>query len=196
MRLSWKTIAATAVLVVGVVASVAVAATPKSSSGKGGAARLRVARPDPQQHGAALAKALGVTDAQLQSALTAVRDKLGPPPRPGSGRPSKSDMEKRCNQATDALASELNLSGDKVRASIKSVAKDDVAAAVKAGRLSQDEANTILDRIDSAACLPAFGPPGGPHGGPGCGRPPAVQNNQSGTRGSGLPASPPIGAPA
>ena len=195
MRFSWKAIAVTAALVVGLAASVAVAATPKSGNGKNGTARLRVAPVDPQQHLSALAKELGVTDAQLQSALDAVRDKLGPPPRPGSGRPSRATIEKRCNELTDTLASELNLSGDTVRAAIKTVAKDEIAAAVKAGRLSQQQANKILDQINSADCLPPFGPPG--LGGPGCGPPPAVQNNnQSGTQGSGLLAVPLSGAPA
>jgi hypothetical protein len=195
VKISWKTVAATAVLTAGLAASVAVAATPKSSNGNSGTARMRAAPADPQQHLAALAKELKVTDAQLQSALNAVRDKLGPPPRPGSGRPSRSTLEKRCNEFTDTLASELSLSGDTVRAAIKSVAKDEVQAAVQAGRLTQAQADQILSRINSADCLPPFGPRGA--GGPGCGPPPAVQNNtQSGAQGNGLPSYTPSGAPA
>jgi hypothetical protein len=195
VKISWKTVAATAVLAAGLAASVAVAATPKSGHRKSPSARIRVAPADPQQHLSALAKELNVTDAQLQSALNAARDKLGPPPRPGSGRPSRSALEKRCNEFTDTLASELSLSGDTVRAAIKSVAKDEVQSAVQAGRLTQAQADQILTRINSADCLPPFGPPG-----PGChghGPPPAVQNNdQSGAQGNGLPSYTPSGAPA
>jgi hypothetical protein len=74
-------------------------------------------------------------------------------------------MEATCTKFTDALAKELGKTGDEVRSAMKAVAKDRLAAAVKAGRLTQAQADEIEKRIDSSACSPLG--PGGPafHGG-------------------------------
>lgn len=72
------------------------------------------------------------------------------------------------------LASRLNTSTDAVTAALKNAAKDAVADQVKAGKLTQAQADQIDQRIDSGqGGVPGFGfgpgpgGPGGPHGGPG-----------------------------
>jgi hypothetical protein len=135
----------------------------------------------PGEHLATLADELGVSEDKLRDALDAVRADLAPPERPRRGRrPSRAQMEKRCNEFTDALAKELGKSGDEVRNGIKSAAKKGVEEAVDDGRLTRSQANRILERLDDAACLPAFGLH---HGGPGCGGP-------GGHRGPGGPGGP------
>jgi hypothetical protein len=191
VRLSRKWIGPLAALAIVVGASMAIAAP--SNSGKAGTAgksrgaarmSIRVQGPDPAKQLSALAGELGVTPSELRKALDAVHERLGPPPRPDR-RPSRSDMEKRCTTETDALATELNLDGDKVRAAIKTVAKQGIEDAVKAGRLSRSQADRMESRIDSAACLPPLGP--GMHGGPGCGPPPGAPGARNGSSDGGAP---------
>ena len=100
-----------------------------------------------------------MSEAKLRDALEAVREDLAPPraPAPGRSRPTRAQMEKRCNEFTDALAKELGKSGDDVRAAIKAAAKKEIEEAVDAERLTRSQADRILSRIDDAACLPAFG---------------------------------------
>jgi hypothetical protein len=118
-------------------------------------------RGDPGEHLAAFAKELGVSTSKLQAALDAVRQKLGPPKPPnGTQPPTRAEMEQRCTDLTNALASELGKTGDEVRAAAKAVAKADIASAVKAKRLTQAQADQILKRIDAAKCLPPLGGPG------------------------------------
>jgi len=197
VRLSRKWIGPLAALAIVVGASMAIAAPSNSGkAGKAGKARgaaraLRAHGPDPAKQLSALAGELGVTSSELRSALDAAHQKLGPPARP-SRRPSRSDMEKRCTTETDALANELNLDGDKVRAAIKTVAKQGIEDAVKAGRLSRSRADRMESRIDSATCLPPLGP--FMHRGPGCGPPPGMNGNGSRNGSSDSPGPPAGGA--
>lgn len=217
MRPGWKWAAAVSVLVLGIVVSVSGAATSgsKRDGGSGSSTqrsgeRLRAPAP-PGEHLATLAGELDVSQEKLQDALEAVRQDIAPPQRPRRGqRPSRAQMERRCNQFTDALAKELGKSGDDVRAAIKSAAKKGVEEAVDDGRLTRSQADRILSRLDDAACLPAFGFHG--RGGPGCGGPgggpggpggpgghferPMAPPGDSGSEGSSTVAPAPSGAPA
>ena len=155
-------------LAIAATASVAIAAT----SGNGGndrkgrdSHRLRLAIPPPGEHLSALADKLGVSTSRLRDALDATRGDR--PPRPPADR---QEMEQRCKDKTDALGSKLGKSGDEVRAAFKAVIKDDIEAAVDAGRLTRARADRILERINAAECLPPlFGHHGfrGPCGPPG-----------------------------
>jgi hypothetical protein len=205
--------AALSVLVLGIVVSVSGAATSGSKRDGGGGTSssrgekiLRVGPPG--EHLSTLADELGVTEDKLRDALGAVRQDLAPPRRPRRGeRPTRAQMEKRCNEFTDALAKELDKSGDDVRAAFKAAAKKKVEEAVDADRLTRSQADRILSRIDDAACLPGFGFHG--PGGPGCGGPggpggpdgagrfehPAPPPGESGSRGSSSVAPAPPAAP-
>jgi len=198
MNSFWKKVAALCLAAAAIAASVAIATAATGGSGKssaGGSAKgsagvFRAAVPGgPDEHLSALAKELGVSSSDLRDALDSVRQKLGPPKRP-SGPPSRAGFEKRCNEITDALASKLGKSGDEVRSAIKKVAKADIEDAVKAGRLTRDQADKILAHTDSAPCLPLFGPHGGGH----CGPPPGARRG-SGSGDTVMPAPPP-GGPA
>lgn len=209
MRPGWKWVAAMAVLVLGIVVSVSGAAT--SGSQRDGGSSDRSQRSEGRLHApgppgerlATLAEELGVSQDKLENALAAVREDLVPREHPRRGqRPSRAQMERRCNQFTDALAKELGKSGDEVRDAIKSAAKKDIEQAVDDGRLTRSQANRILERLDDAACLPAFGL----HGGPGCGGPggpggrserhmgPPAQSGSGSDSSTVVPA--PMGAPA
>jgi hypothetical protein len=214
MRPGWKWVAAMCVLVLGIAVSVSGAATSGSKRDGGGSGssqtqkRLRGPIGPPGEHLATLAGELGVSEDKLQDALEAVRQDLAPPRRPRRGqRPTKAQMEKRCNEFTDALAKELDKSGDDVRAAIKSAAKKDIEEAVDADRLTRSQADRILSRLDDAACVPAFGFQG--RGGPGCGGPGGGPGHgpggpggrmgppgESGSQGSSGVAPAPMGAPA
>jgi hypothetical protein len=219
MKPGWKWVAAMAVLVLGIVVSVSGAATSGSKRDDGGSSSsrggmtLRAPAPPPGDHLKTLADELGVSQAKLRDALEAVRQDLAPPQRPRRGqRPARAQMEKRCNEFTDALAKELGKSGDDVRAAIKSAAKKHIQEEVDEGHLTQSQADRILSKIDDAACLPAFGfgpgpgpggpGCGGPHGGPGRGDfpgpPPGDSGSQGsqGSQGSSIVVPAPAGAPA
>jgi hypothetical protein len=158
------------------------------------------------RHLSALAEKLGVSTDKLRDAFRAVRDELGPPRRLRRGqRPSREQLERRCVELTNALASELGKSGDEVRAAIKSVIKDKIKAAVQEGRLTQEEADRMTARIDAAECLPpgpvvhgCGGPPGGPGGRFGPPGPPNGGDDRGGTQRRGsfeetMPAPPLLG---
>ena len=143
-----------------------------------------------------------MSEAKLRDALDAVRQDLEPPARPRRGqRPSQAQMEKRCNEFTDALAKQLDKSGDEVRTAIKAAAKKDIEKAVTDGDLTRSQADRILSRIDDAACLPAFGGHGRPRrlrwadrgGRPGRSSPPGTSSWRSGSRGSSSVAPAPTG---
>jgi hypothetical protein len=184
MTRTWKMLAVACVIAIAA-ASIAVAApgSGSSSSSKSSSSakskskstarsfRDRHGPGDPREDLSALAKQLGVTDAKLRSALEAVRSTIKPPSRPLTQPPTQAQMDQRCNDLTDALGKELGKSGDDVRAAIKQVAKDRLAAEVKAGRLTSAQADRIRQDIDSHSCMPIAGGPIGPggHGGPGCG---------------------------
>ena len=103
----------------------------------------------------------------LRNALDAVRNDIKPPGP--TQPPTRQQLEAACTNFTDALAKELGKTGDEVRTAMKDVAKDRLAAAVKAGRLTEAQANTIRQRIDSSPCAPIG--PGGPGFHHGCGGP-------------------------
>jgi hypothetical protein len=213
MRPGWKWMAAMSVLVLGIVVSVSGAATSGSkrdsgdTSGTRSEKRLHVVGP-PGEHLSTLADELGVTEDKLRDALEAVRPDVKPPQRPRTdGPPTRAQMEKRCNELTDALAKELGKSGDDVRAAMKTAAKKEIEEAVDAKRLTRSQADKILSQIDDAACAPKFGlhirgghgcgGPGGPDGPGERGRfehpapPPG-----SGSEGSSTVAPAPLGAAA
>lgn len=176
----WRWTAVIAVLVLGIVGSIAVAAPKGGGSGSSSDDTTTERQRDtfrfeargPGRHLSDLAKELGVTPAKLREAIAAVREDLGPPERPQNGeRPSRADIEKRCTELTDTLASKLDKSGDEVRAAIKTVLKKKLEAAVDANRLTRAQADRMMKRIDDAACVAPLGGHGrgGCHGGPGKG---------------------------
>jgi hypothetical protein len=188
MRISWKWVAANCAVLIAVAASVAIAAPSgggtSSSSSSDGARRssdgtFEIRREGPGKHLSALAKKLGVSEAKLREAFANVKENLDPPPRPDRGNPpSRADLEKLCNELTDALAKELGKSGDQVRDAAKAVLKDEIEAAVDDKRLTRAQA----DRIKHG-CGP--GPGNGP-GGPG------PRGDENGN-GAAFPAPPPDG---
>jgi hypothetical protein len=205
-----------AVLVVGIVVSVSGAATSGSKSDGGGTDADRSERPrlqlradgpgPPGRHLEALADELGVSEEKLRDAFEAVHEDLRPPQRPERLRPpTRAEMEKRCNELTDALGKELGKSGDEVRDAMKAAAKKEIEEAVDDGHLTRAQADRILSKIDDAACGPVFafkagGPGCGPDG-PG-GRPGHFKHRlpppdgESGSQGSSIVIPAPMGAPA
>jgi hypothetical protein len=214
MRPGWKWVAAMAVLVLGIVVSVSGAATSGSSGDGGGsgtdrgerALKLRSDGPGPPgRHLETLAEELGVSEEKLRDALEAVREDLRPPQRPERLRPpSRAELEKRCNEFTDALGKELGKSGDEVRDAMKAAAKKEIEEAVDDGHLTRSQADRILSRIDDAACGPVFafkagGPgcgPDGPGGRPGHFKHRLPRPDDSGSEGSSVVIPAPMGAPA
>ena len=89
----------------------------------------------------ALAEELGITPEKLREAMIAAR-------------------EARCTELTNAFAERLGKPGDEVRAAIRELASEKLDAAVKTGRLSEERAARIRERIASSAC---FGLPLGHH---------------------------------
>jgi hypothetical protein len=164
MKFSWKVASVIAVLALGIIGSLAVAAPKdegdaKRSDAKRSDIRFGIALPGSRKHLSDLAKELGVSTNQLRDALDSLRDELGPPKLPDREEiPSRAQIERRCNEATDALAKKLNKTGDEVRSAIKAVVKAQIEEAADAGRLSRARADRMSARIDSAGCLPLFGP--------------------------------------
>jgi membrane-associated protease RseP (regulator of RpoE activity) len=64
-----------------------------------------------------------------------------------------------CDQYLQSLATHLNTTVDNLKAAGKAAAKDMVAQALKDGKLTQDQANTLNQRIDQANgnCFGGFG---------------------------------------
>ena len=89
----------------------------------------------------ALAEELGITVEKLRAAMKAARDR-------------------RCTELTDTFAAKLGKSGDEVRAAIRELAGEKLDAAVKRGRISEERAARIRERIASSPC---FGLPLGHH---------------------------------
>ena len=106
------------------------------------------------------------------------RDDYGPPPWVRGGTrhfrgPSSKEMRDRRKKFESELADELGVSQDKVHQAFHNLMKKHLDQAVKDGRLTQKQADKILECHDTGNCdgMP-FGP-GGPHGGgpPGGGPP-------------------------
>jgi hypothetical protein len=194
----WRWAAVIAVLVLGIVGSIATAAPGGGGGARSSNDRTVFRAGGPAGQPADLAKELGVTTSKLRDALDAVRSDLGPPePPPSGGRPSNADLEKRCNQVTDALAAKLDTSGDKVRAAIKTVIKNRIEADVDANRITRAQADKMIARIDNAACLPPILPiqlRGGCMGSPGHGRPGFAPLPGDSERPVAPPAPPPLSA--
>jgi hypothetical protein len=188
-------------IAVAVGATIAVAADGGGQEGRSEAgARLgflaKGGGPPFAQRLSALAKELGVSTGELRRALREVRDSVDPPEEP-----SREGFQRHCTALTDALAKELGKDGDDVRAAIKATFRASIEQAVDAGRLSEERAKRILDRIESAECLPppligAFvhgcveraGRPGERHRG-GVMRAPRPPDGESGFE---LPVPPPV----
>jgi hypothetical protein len=125
---------------------------------------------------AALAKQLGVTTAQLDTARTAARDavdaKYGQPdhtqPRSAIGPTAaeQAEMKARHTLFESTLATKLGVSVEKLRAAEVAVEKTQLDAAVTAGRMTQTEADAILKAIQNGE-RPAFGGRGPGGRGPG-----------------------------
>jgi hypothetical protein len=177
MKRLWRWGGICAVLIAVTAASVAIGAPSGGgdSDTKSRSDHWRGNGPPPRAPGfgrqlSGLADQLGVSESKLRAALASIREDL-PRPRRGSFPPSRAEVEKRCTDLTDALGAKLGKSGDEVRAAMKAVVKADIEKAVDAKRLTRAEADKMLDRIDSAKCLPPLGPPvpfGALHP-PGCG---------------------------
>jgi hypothetical protein len=186
----WRKVAALCIAAAAIAASVAIAA---AATGGNGNSKPRVFKSElpanPDEHFSALAKELGVSTSDLRDAFDAVREK-SKPPKPPNGPPTRAQLEKRCNKLTDALASELNKSGDEVRAAIKAVTKSEIEDAVKDKRLTQSQADKMLDRLDDTACLPVFGPGLAVHR---CGAPPGARRGSE--SGATVMPEPPAGGP-
>lgn len=113
-----------------------------------------------EEKGEALAKELGITAAELKKA----KDAAG---RRGSRalaeelgitleklrEAMKAAREQRCTDLTNAFAAKLGKSGDEVRAAIRELATEKLAAAVKSGRLSEERAARIRERIAASDCF-------------------------------------------
>lgn len=104
-----------------------------------------------------LASKLGVTEAKVTAALQAIRDeKSGTKPTPGTTRP---DPSARDADLAKSLATKLGLDEAKVKTALDEIRaaqdadrgqalKDKLAAAVKAGTLTQAEADAVQKAVD------------------------------------------------
>lgn len=120
--------------------------------------------------GADLAKALGVSQSDLRSALKAVRDDLKPAKRP-DGPPSAARRKAMEEKFAAALAKELGIDKSTVTAALEKVRSEHEADhrahlsdrlddAVKAGTLTSDDKASVLKAFDAGVL-----------GGPGANRP-------------------------
>jgi hypothetical protein len=100
---------------------------------------------------------------------TDTKKKASPPPTMAQ---ALKDAEKERDDHLGRVAKRLDVSADKLKSAIEKVRRDELDAAVTAGRLTAAQRDAILAcQDDPLKCdrsdLPAFGGPGGPHGGPG-----------------------------
>ena len=132
------------------------------------------------QRTAALAKALGLSTAKVktaeQAARAAVEAKYGKPPAPPTTPPTtkpveptdaqKAEMKARHDLFLTTFAEKLGITTDQLKAGMLKVEKAHLAAEVKAGRLTQAQADEIIKAIEDGTA-PPMGPGGPGHGGPG-----------------------------
>lgn len=97
------------------------------------------------------------------------------PTPPASGSPAigtpRPTAQQRVDAFINALAAKLGKSPDELKNAIKAVEKDRVAQALQAGRITQDQANTLNQRIDQGQGLGLRGPGLGEIGPRGAGKP-------------------------
>ena len=132
------------------------------------------------QRTAALAKALGLSTSKVkaaeQAARAAVEAKYGKPPAPPTTPPTtkpaeptdaqKAEMKARHDLFLTTFAEKLGITTDQLKAGMIKVEKAHLAAEVKAGRLTQAQADKIIKAIEDGTA--PIGGPGGPgRGGPG-----------------------------
>lgn len=109
--------------------------------------------------GADLAKALGVSESRLRSAMESIHDELRPAERP-DGPPSAADLTAMRTKLAKALAEELDLSTaqvtaalDKVEAAHEAERRDELAdrldAAVKTDKLTTADKASVLKAFDA-----------------------------------------------
>ena len=114
-----------------------------------------------------LAKELGVSQKKLHKAFASVRDEVRPAKRP-DGPPSEADIKAMESKLAAALADELGLSESKVSAALEKVRNaheaehrealsDRLDAAVKDGKLTEDDKASVLKAFDAGI----LGGPGG-----------------------------------
>jgi uncharacterized protein (DUF2126 family) len=166
-----------ALMVASLAAVVAAAIAVAAPDGDSGGDRPRGERGMRQAHNRLLAGAaedLGVSRAQLRAALRDAREAVGPPARP-EGDDTIDELEQRmeehCRKVTDAVGEELSVEGDRVREAFESAAKERIEQARENGRISEEEAEQALSRLEDKDCVllgPGFIHRAGP-GGPGCG---------------------------
>ena len=82
----------------------------------------------------ALAEELGVSVEKLRAAMKAAR-------------------EAQCTELANSFAAKLGKTGDEVRAAVKELAEERLAAAVKRGRLSEARAEKIRKRMAASPCM-------------------------------------------
>lgn len=119
-----------------------------------------------------LAEALGVSEAELQSALESVRERLEPSQSDRSTPPSEDELEERRDQVADALAEELDLSAAEVTAAFEELREglDEERRTALGERLDEAVSAGDLTAEDRASVLKAFdvgvlgGGPGGDRG--------------------------------
>lgn len=122
--------------------------------------------------GAELAEALGVSEAELQSALDAVREQLEPSEADRSSPPEEGELEERRDQMIEALAEELGLPAAEVATAFeelqqdrederRTALEDRLDEAVTAGDLSDGDRASVLKAFDAGVLG------GGPEGGRG-----------------------------
>jgi hypothetical protein len=111
-----------------------------------------------------LASELGVSEQKVRDALDAVRDGLrGSGRQPGEGPPSEADRNAHRAEFVKALAAKLGVTEEKLTAALDKARvaaeadhtarlKDRLDAAVKAGKITQADADAVL-RVEKAGVL-------------------------------------------
>jgi hypothetical protein len=147
------------------------------------------------EHAKALAGKLDVSVEDAERALEEahkgfrkeLRDGLKTPPTPGEKHVFRADIAK---EIADALDKDV----DEVREALRDIAREKLESkldeAVKQGRLSEEQADRIRERIESGK----FGPPGPmleKHGGPGMPPGPALDEHGAGPEVAPVPVPPP-----
>jgi hypothetical protein len=126
----------------------------------------------------ALATELGVTTDQLKAAEQAGREAVKALPdidKPATKPPTQeekdklaADLKARAELYTKTVAEKLGVTPDRLKEARKAVVKKDLDAAVAAGKLTQEQADKLLAKVDEGGEGFGLGGPGkvGP-GGPG-----------------------------